>query len=247
MKIILDHPLCIHEIGHRTTQQDTVVPAFGDAHSSDRHFMVGEGPLSDVYLQKASLTFHAKGVTAKYLGKCRIIQIRPGFDDFILDLCDAEVEKSVEIGDVQTGDWFLILTDGMCEFLMVEDLIDIVNRPDWTAEHKRDALLDYSSENEDNHSAYILHVRGVDESEPEVLQTPESVMAVESFEEEKIATEKNVTAENKVEKYIPDPIVKATPKKRSFSLSFTPKSFLIVLLGAYLIALVIGFFRGLFG
>ena len=241
MKIILDHPLCIHEIGHRTTQQDTVVPAFGDAHSSDRHFMVGEGPLSDVYLQKASLTFHAKGVTAKYLGKCRIIQIRPGFDDFILDLCDADVEKSVEICDVQTGDWFLILTDGMCEFLMVEDLIDIVNRPDWTAEHKRDALLDYSSENEDNHSAYILHVRGVDESDPEVLLAQEPVVAEEPFEEEK------VTAENKVEKYIPDPIVNAKPKKRSLSLSFTPKNFLIVLLGAYLIALVIGFLRGLFG
>ena len=56
MKIILDQPLCIHEMGNRTMQQDSIVPAMEAVNASDRHFMVGEGPLADVYLQKASLT-----------------------------------------------------------------------------------------------------------------------------------------------------------------------------------------------
>lgn len=226
MKINLDHPLYIQEIGQRTMQQDSLVPAMGEAHGSDRHFMVGEGPLADVYLQKASLTFQTRGVTVKIVGNCRVFQIRPGFDEPIF----ASVgEMDTVLTDVQVGDWFLLFTDGMCEYLDVEDLMSIMNRPDWTAEHKKDALIDYTSANEDNHSAYLLHVRSVEDEEVEehVDATPTKLKEV------------NITSD------IQSQDVDVSSNSGVFDVS--AKSMLIVLLAIYALALVFGFFRGLFG
>lgn len=226
MKINLDQPLCIHEIGQRTMQQDSLVPAMGEAHGTDRHFMVGEGPLSDVYLQKASLSFQPKGAAVKIVGNCRVFQIRPGFD---LPIFASEGETDTILSDVQVGDWFLLFTDGMCEYLDVEDLMSIMNRPDWTAEHKKDALLDYTSANEDNHSAYLLHVRSVEEEEVEdrIDVSPTKLQEV------------NITSD------IQPQDVDVNGNSGIFDVS--AKSLLIVLLVIYSLALVIGFFRGLFG
>ena len=217
MKIILDQPLCIHEIGRRPMQQDSVVPAFGEAQSTDRHFMVGEGPVADVYAQKSSLTLSSKGIIAQNTGNCRIYQIRPGDEEPVLSV-SGDTNRVIE--DVQTGDWLVIMTDGMCEYIVDEDIVGILNRPDWTPEHKKDALLDYTSENEDNHSAYILHIRGIEE---------------EPIAEEPVA-EKPVMAQE---------AVAAVAESNGFEL--TAKTVLVVLAAAYMIALIAGFFIGLFG
>lgn len=226
MKINLDQPLCIHEIGQRTMQQDTLIPAMGEAHGSDRHFMVGEGPLADVYLQKASLTFQAKGAAVKVVGNCRVFQIRPGFDEPIFA---SEGEADTILTDVQIGDWFLLFTDGMCEYLDVEDLMSIMNRPDWTSEHKKDALLDYTSANEDNHSAYLLHVRSV----------------IEEEEEERVDVTPTKLKEVNISSDIQTQDVDVNSKGSVFDVS--AKSLLMVLLAIYALALIFGFFRGLFG
>lgn len=238
MKIILDQPLCINEMGTRTMQQDSVVPAMGAANASDRHFMVGEGPLADVYLQKASLTILPKGVSVKVAGNCRVYQIRPGYDEPVFE---AKGEVTTLVDDVQAGDWFLALTDGMCEFFDVEDIVGIFTRPDWTAEHKRDALLDYTSANEDNHSAYLLHVRNVEDDE--VIDQPEPeepVIEAEPIEQKPQI--KPVVFETDLQN---NDIVPNETKASGFDLSF--RTLLIFLAGAYLIALGFGFFKGLLG
>lgn len=243
MKIILDQPLCIHEMGSRTMQQDSVVPAMGEANASDRHFMVGEGPLADVYLQKASLTIHSQGITARYIGNCRILQIRPGFDEPVYSstITTEQTSGSVDqITDVQPGDWFLALTDGMCEFFDVEDIVGIFTRPDWTAERKKDALLDYTSANEDNHSAYLLHVRNVEEDVAEQTEPEEQSEEIEQVEPEPQL--KQVVIETDLQNQDID------LKETSTSVfDVSVKSLLIVLAGIYLIALGFGFFKGLLG
>ena len=230
MKITLDRPLCIHDIGHRPVQTDFVVPAFGEAQVTDCRFVVGEGSQQDSCQQMASLTIMPYGMRISITGSCRVFHIRPGFDEPIYS---SDGEDNVVIRDVQHGDWFLLMTDGMCEALDVEDLMAIMNRPDWTAEHKRDALLDYTSENNDNHSAYLLHVRSVDEDEEN--------------ESEDVA-EENLIAEEESE------AGEAISDDESFSetsegLFFDrlARNILIGIIIAYLLALIIGFVLGLFG
>lgn len=254
MKIILDDPLCIQELGKRAMQQDSVVPAFGEAQSTDRHFMVGEGPLADVYVHKASLTLHNSGITVRYAGKCRVFQIRPGYDrpvyasEIVPDQSSGEGyediftrrENVVELSDVQTGDWFLAFTDGMCEYLQEEDIVSIMTRPDWTAEHKKDALLDYTSENEDNHSAYILHVRAIDEDSED--QTPVAEDEKKTEEQQAPTTSQKLNPVN-IETDLQDTDIDVS--QNGFEIS--ARTVLIVLSVVYAIMLIIGFLVGMFG
>jgi len=236
MKIILDQPLCIHEMGSRAMQQDSVLPVLGEANAFDRLFMVGEGPLADVYTHKVSVNLHQKGVSLRRHGACRFYQIRPGFEEPLFSaVALAEQEEKLEISDVQSGDWFLLFTDGMCEYLNEEDLVSIFCRPDWTAEHKKDALLDYVSENEDNHSAYMLHVRAVEEEnaiaaeEPKeaVAETPTKLKTVE-IETDIQNTEVDLSSGNSV-----------------FDVS--ARVLLYILIAIYGVAMVYGFVKGLLG
>lgn len=224
MKITLDRPLCIHDIGHRPVQTDFVVPAFGEAQVTDCRFVVGEGGQQDSCQQMASLTIMPYGMRISITGSCRVFHIRPGFDEPIYS---SDGEDNLVIRDVQHGDWFLLMTDGMCEALDVEDLMAIMNRPDWTAEHKRDALLDYTSENQDNHSAYLLHVRSVDE---DINNEHEEAVELEIIAEEASCADKAMTADND-----------------GIFFDRLAKNILIGIAIAYLIAMIVGFVLGMIG
>lgn len=232
MKFILDQPLYIHEMGRRGAQQDSLLPLAGEANTFTRLFMVGEGPLADVFTQKVCINFHQNGLSLRRLGGCRFYQIRPGFDEPILSaVTTTSVEEVTEIDDVQSGDWLLLLSDGMCEYLNEEDLASIFNRPDWTAEHKKDALLDYVSENEDNHSAYLIHVRAVEEEMP-VVAEPNEVVAAPTPEQKAVSAPAEVVVETPVQ---------------AGSKELSARTLLLVLLAIYALAIVWGFARGLMG
>ena len=254
MKITLNRPLCIHDIGHRPMQQDYVIPAQGEARSTDRHFMVAEGPLPEVYNHKASLTVMPYGMRICIVGQCRVFQIRPGFDE---PMYSNDGEDNLVIDDIQHGDWFLLMTDGMCESLSVEDLMAIVNRPDWTDEHKCDALLDYTSECQDNHSAYMLHVRSVEEDVedmviPQEKQTeeemPEDPQTAEADKEHK---EESPAPNNQPTKLLPVNIGTDLQEgnidlnKTSSMFDLSAKTFFLIIGIAYLLALIVGFIVGL--
>lgn len=236
MKITLDQPLCIYEIGQRSMQQDYVIPAFGEARSSDRHFMVAEGPLADIYLQKASLTFSSRGGRINVVGNCRVFLIRPGFE---VPIYCSDGPTDFVTDDIQQGDWFLLMTDGMCESLSIEDLVSIINRPDWTAEHKRDALLDYTSENADNHSAYLLHIRVV---EDDAADCPDDVVAddVATVPQDEPSRLRDVNIATDLQ----DQNVDLNGSSGVFDLS--AKMLFYIIAAAYLIAVLIGFCIGLF-
>ena len=108
-----------------------------------------------------------------------------------------------------------------------------MNRPDWTAEHKRDALLDYTSENQDNHSAYLLHVRSVDEDEDN-----ES----DEVAEDSLITEEESEADEAISA---DEASSETTEGLFFDR--LARNILIGIIIAYLLAMIIGFVLGLFG
>lgn len=66
----------------------------------------------------------------------------------------------VHITDVATGDYFLLCSDGLLEQIGHKELLDIFTCGD-TDEEIRRYLINATSQNHDNHSAYIIHVRQV--------------------------------------------------------------------------------------
>lgn len=73
----------------------------------------------------------------------------------------------IHISDIQPGDYFYICSDGMLEQMEDEELLDVfaANVRD---EEKRQMLISETSENKDNHSAYIVHIKEVNHDEADV-------------------------------------------------------------------------------
>lgn len=73
----------------------------------------------------------------------------------------------IHISDIQPGDYFYICSDGMLEQMEDEELLDVfsVNVRD---EEKRQMLISETSDNKDNHSAYIVHIKEVSHDETDV-------------------------------------------------------------------------------
>lgn len=59
--------------------------------------------------------------------------------------------------DINPGDYFYLCSDGMLESMSNEELVDIFSA-DKTDEEKRQLLLNETSENHDNHTAWIVRV-----------------------------------------------------------------------------------------
>ena len=64
------------------------------------------------------------------------------------------------IGDVRQGDYFVICTRGMLENLADEDLVQLLSEKG-SDEKKRKQLIAATIDNNENHSAYVLHVENV--------------------------------------------------------------------------------------
>ncbi len=73
----------------------------------------------------------------------------------------------VHISDIQSGDYFYICSDGMLEQMEDEELLDVFSA-NVSDEEKRQMLISETSDNKDNHSAYIVHIKEVNHDEADV-------------------------------------------------------------------------------
>lgn len=84
----------------------------------------------------------------------------------------------VHIDDVEAGDFFYLCTDGMLEQMDDAALMAIFADESTTDDQKRQQLIDATSDNADNHSAYLIHVKDVlDDVEDKKEPVPESKLA----------------------------------------------------------------------
>lgn len=73
----------------------------------------------------------------------------------------------IHISDIQPGDYFYICSDGMLEQMEDEELLDVFSA-NVSDEEKRQMLISETSDNNDNHSAYIVHIKEVSHDEADV-------------------------------------------------------------------------------
>lgn len=73
----------------------------------------------------------------------------------------------IHISDIQPGDYFYICSDGMLEQMEDEELLDVFSA-NVRDEEKRQMLISETSDNKDNHSAYIVHIKDVNHEEVDV-------------------------------------------------------------------------------
>ena len=66
----------------------------------------------------------------------------------------------VHIADIQPGDFFYICSDGMLEQMSNDELCRLLST-DGSDEKKRMQLIAATSDNKDNHSAYLIHIKEV--------------------------------------------------------------------------------------
>ena len=66
----------------------------------------------------------------------------------------------IHITDVQPDDYFYICSDGMSEQMSNEELVSLLSS-DKTDEENREQLISATANNQDNHSAYLIHIKDV--------------------------------------------------------------------------------------
>ena len=66
----------------------------------------------------------------------------------------------IHISDIQPGDYFYMCSDGMLEQMSNNELEELLSS-DATDDDKRQQLIDSTSNNQDNHSAWLIHVKDV--------------------------------------------------------------------------------------
>lgn len=82
----------------------------------------------------------------------------------------------IHISDIQAGDYFYICSDGMLEQMEDEELLDVFSA-NVRDEEKRQMLISETSDNKDNHSAYIVHIKEVNHEEADVSLVNEELTA----------------------------------------------------------------------
>ena len=82
----------------------------------------------------------------------------------------------VHIADIQSDDYFFICSDGVLESMDDKELLDWLES-DTSDEVKCEVLLEATKNNDDNHSAYLLHVLEVvaEDNDSELLNDEQSV------------------------------------------------------------------------
>lgn len=71
------------------------------------------------------------------------------------------IPSMAHIGTVWPGDYFLLCTDGMLEHMDDEQIMALLADNSLTLEQKTQQLIDMTSDNADNHSAYLIQVEKV--------------------------------------------------------------------------------------
>lgn len=101
------------------------------------------------------------------------------------EIAQSDVEVK-HIADIQDDDYFLLLSDGMLENLSDDELLNLISRQDLSDEEKRNWLIENSSNNADNHSAYIIHINNV------YLEGNEKAKEIDSKAQEKQSPSRNI-------------------------------------------------------
>lgn len=70
----------------------------------------------------------------------------------------------IHITDIKPGDYFYMCSDGMLEQMSNEELTALL-ATEISDEEKRQQLISATSENSDNHTAWIIHIKSVDSEE----------------------------------------------------------------------------------
>ncbi len=79
----------------------------------------------------------------------------------------------IHISDIQPGDYFYLCSDGMLEQMSNDELVGILSSKDSDAE-KQSLLIKATSENQDNHTAWIIQIKDVIKEEgDEALENEE--------------------------------------------------------------------------
>lgn len=105
--------------------------------------------------------------------------------------------------DIRPGDYFYLCTDGMLEEMENEELVSILSA-NISDEEKQQKLIEATTNNKDNHSAYLIHIKDViceagDEAKPndEASSRYNAVNILKSTEAS--ATEETVPEEDRQE------------------------------------------------
>ena len=79
----------------------------------------------------------------------------------------------IHITDIQSGDYFYMCSDGMLEQMSNDELLTLLSS-DATDEEKQKRLIEATANNQDNHSAWLIHIKEViEEKGDEALENEE--------------------------------------------------------------------------
>jgi protein phosphatase len=78
----------------------------------------------------------------------------------------------IHITNIQPGDYFYMCSDGMLEQMSNEELVDLLSS-DVSDEEKQRQLIKKTAVNQDNHSAWLIHVKDVVREEGDALLVDE--------------------------------------------------------------------------
>ena len=82
----------------------------------------------------------------------------------------------IHITDILPGDCFYMCSDGMLEHMSNDQLVALLTSQ-LTDEEKRNKLIELTKGNQDNHSAWILHIKGVTKEEGDDMLPNEELTA----------------------------------------------------------------------
>ena len=106
------------------------------------------------------LCFHEQGCLVAHIGDSRIYHLRPSLGAQRGVLLRTRPSLA-HIADIRPGDYFYMCTDGMLEQMEDERLMEIISDSTMTDELKAQCLIDETSNNSDNHTAWLIHVENV--------------------------------------------------------------------------------------
>ena len=142
----------------------------------------------------------------------------------------------IQIIDVQPGDYFYMCSDGMLEQMSNNELVALLSS-DVSDEEKRQQLIDATANNQDNHSAWLIHINDVvTEKGDEQLVNEEPTSRCNALN---IVPQTSPEEDVKVIDDDDDVVVVSTPKPSIRKLPFLKVAISVILL---LLALIIAWF-----
>ena len=143
----------------------------------------------------------------------------------------------IHITDIQPGDYFYMCSDGMLEQMDNDQLVALLTSQ-LTDEEKRNKLIELTKGNQDNHSAWIIHIKDVIKEEgDEQLVNEEPTSRCNAIN---ILPQTTDTDNNDVQIVDDDVVVVRTPQKPQKKIPFlkwiiAAILFLVILVAAYFV------------